>query len=111
MRSFVIDELTPDEIARITETVSEMNLNSSIERSFWFPVPKKLLNPLQQEHFINCGPYAMAFTVEDASVQLEMLVRAQKNIHCYCVAYADPRLREHMIAYLEELLLGLGIAK
>ena len=40
---------------------------------------------------------------------LELLVRARGRLRCDCVHYAGPELRAHMIAYLEQLLVDLGI--
>jgi len=48
--------------------------------------------------------------LDESTVKLELLVRAQKKLRCECVAYATPAQREHIIAYLDDLLRQLDIS-
>ena len=109
MRSYVIDELRPDEVAKLAERLEKMELSAGMEGLYWLPVPPELLLPLQVEHLASCGPYALALELGQDSLRLELLTRARNRLRCACVALATPALLAHMIAWLESLLLELEI--
>ncbi len=85
--------------------LDELELASSIPDLYWLPVPTELLNQIQLEHQDSCGPYAMALDLSDDRVVLETLVRAQNQLHCACIALAEPELTRHMLDYLNLLLV------
>ena len=110
MRSYVLDEFMPGELARIANRLEEMELFAGMEGLYWLPVPPELLTPLQREHERECGPYVLALEILDEALRLELLVRARNRLRCDCVAYAEPELVQRMIAYLHALLDELKIA-
>ena len=109
MRRYCIDEFLPGELALLVERLDSMELSAGMEELYWLPVPQNLLTPLQTAHARECGPYALALEVLGESVRLELLVRARNRLRCDCVAYAEPRLIDHMISYLHGLLDELKI--
>ncbi len=109
MRSYVIDSLNEDQSQKICQHLSSMKMQGSIEGLFWLPIPASMYSPLQEEHKEQCGPYAMALVVDEYTLSLEFLVRAQSALHCHCVSYADATLRQHMMAYIDDLLHSLDI--
>jgi len=109
MRSFMMDEITPDDMEKLENWLKEQELGSSIDHLYHFHVPVRLLSPLQQEHAETCGPFYMAVETGRDWVKLELLVRAKKILRCSCIAYATEEQQQHMTGYLENLLTDLRI--
>ncbi len=109
MRTYTIDQLEEGDIAAINSRLLDLELQAGLEGVYWLPVPKDMLTPLQTEHFEQCGPYCLALEVGPNAVHMELLVRGMGRISCGCLSFAAPSLRDHMIAYLEDLLRDLGI--
>jgi len=109
MRTYTIGQLAEDNIAAINSRLLDLELQAGLEGVYWLPVPKDMLTPMQAEHVEHCGPYCLALDVETNAVHLELLVRGMGRISCACVAFASETLRNHMIAYLEDMLQELRI--
>lgn len=109
MRSFLIDEISPEHMEKLEAWLKEQELQSAIERLYHFALPTKLLTTIQQEHATTCGPFYMAVETGQDWVKLELLVRAKQIMRCACITYATPEQQEYMIAYLENLLADLAI--
>ena len=109
MRWYAVDDLTDRDVARVRAALEEMRLHSGMEGLYWLPVPEGLLEPDQREHGSSCGPHVMGLELEEEGLRMELLVRARARMRCDCVRYAGPKLRAHMIAWLEDLLAGLGV--
>jgi hypothetical protein len=109
MRSFLIDEITPQDMDRLDAWLTEQELRS-IEHLYHFHLPQKLLSPLQLEHEASCGPFYMAVETGRDWVKLELLVRSKGFLRCACIAYATPEQQEHMQSYLQNLLKDLNIS-
>ncbi len=109
MRSYYIDGLEEQQLEKITELLTSMNLHDSMPGLFWLPIPKDMYTPIQDEHAKQCGPFVMALEIERDALRLELLVRARNALHCNCVAYAAPSLQMHMMRYVEELCKKLEI--
>ena len=108
MRSFLIEEITPEDMEKLETWLKEQNL-MSLAHLYHFNLPPKLLSPIQQEHAAECGPFYMAVETGRDWVKLELLVRAKRILRCACIAYATPEQQAHMISYLENLLADLHI--
>lgn len=108
MRSFLIDEIMPEDMAKLDSWLREQELQS-IEHLYHFHLPPKLLSAAQQEHAKDCGPYYMAVETGRDWVKLELLVRAKRILRCSCITYATPEQERHMVDYLENLLRELEI--
>ena len=109
MQSYLIDELSLEDYKKIKNHLLELKLQSSIDDLFWFPIPQKLLSPMQLEHSASCAPYVCALELSENSARLELLVRSTQQLRCDCIAKASPAVREHMIEYLETTLTELGV--
>jgi hypothetical protein len=108
MRSFLIEEITPQDMEKLENWLMEQELQS-IAHLYHFNLPPALLTPMQQEHAPQCGPFYMAVETGRDWVKLELLVRAKRILRCACIAYATPEQQEHMVSYLENLLKDLDI--
>ncbi len=109
MRSFLVDEISIENMEKLTEWLQEQELGGGIEKLYHFPLPPKLLTPIQQEHAAECGPFYMAVETGADWVKLEYLVRAKRILRCACIAYATPEQESYMVSYLESLLTDLEI--
>lgn len=89
----------------IRQYFNQLELESSIPDLYWLPVPEELLSDLQAEHLSTCGPYALALEICEEGLSLETLVRAQNQLHCECIAFASPELVQHMLDYLNLVIL------
>ena len=109
MRCYLVDEITPEDMQKLKDRLSEMQIEGGLPGIYKLPVPRGMLNQAREEHFESCGPYYMALEVDEDWIKLEFLVRSGEKIRCSCVGYASNELREHMIGYIDELLLELGV--
>jgi hypothetical protein len=71
-------------------------------------MPSDLLSGDQLEHK-QCGPHRVAVVLEEESLRLELLVRAQESLRCSCTAYATPAQRVFLLGYLDRLIDELGL--
>lgn len=108
MRSYCVDDITSEQMAHLTESLTAMELGAGIEGLFWLPVPQQMLTETQQEHAEQCGPHCMALEVTEDSLRLELLVRARNMLRCACIGYASPELERHMIDYIDAILTERG---
>lgn len=109
MRTYTVDELTEEDIGKLSAYLSEINLQSSVQGMFWLPIPLNLHTDLQKSHLEECGAYCLALELGKGAIHLEFLVRAKGKMRCECMCFASPALREHMINYLDGVLSSLGV--
>ncbi|KMY68441.1 hypothetical protein AAU61_01815 [Desulfocarbo indianensis] len=109
MRSLVFDELRRDDLEKVRAHLQDILPQSSLPDVFWLELPPDLLSPLQIEHSQSCGPHRVAVVIEEESVRLEFLVRAQESLRCACTEYASKAQREFCLGFMDRLLEATGI--
>jgi len=109
MRSLLLDELAPGDMDRLLEHLGRTLTTSGLPDVFWLEMPEDLLTPEQAAHRGSCGPHRVAVVVEEDSLRLELLVRAQESLRCACTAYATTAQRDFLIDYLDRLIEELGL--
>lgn len=114
MRSYLIEDIYPDQLERITTALTDQGYRGGLDGVFYIPVPKEQLTAVQQAHAAECGPHIMALEVGlgdsgEGVLKLELLVRAQKKLRCECVAYATPAQRTHALDFLDAFIRRLDI--
>jgi hypothetical protein len=109
MRSLVFDELRKEDLAKVRAHLEETLPQSGLPDVFWLEMPGDLLSSLQLEHRVNCGPHRVAVVLEEDSVRLELLVRAQESLRCACTDYASKAQREFLLGFMDRLLEQTGI--
>ncbi len=110
MRSLVFDELIQDDLDKVRAHLQETLTQSRMPDVFWLELPKDMLSPVQQEHGQSCGPHRVAVVLEEDSVRLELLVRAQESLRCECTDYASMTQREFFLSFMDRLLEETGIS-
>ena len=111
MRQYVVSEITPDEMERLTKLLTDRGCAAGVEGIFWLPVPEEHLTDIQKEHAEQCGPHVMALETNGDSVGLELLVRAKGRIRCDCIGWAGDGLVLAMMREVDALLAQAGHAE
>jgi hypothetical protein len=103
MRQYVIDQLSREERANIENYLKRTLKPGPVEGIFWIEVPQDLLGTDQRGHDA-CGPFFFAVELEAESVNFELLVRSQANLHCSCITYATPSQRDFVLRIVDRML-------
>lgn len=109
MRTYVIDELRPEETQKVVQALKDQGCKSPMKDIFWLSLPNDLLDPVQREHLPGCGPYFLSLEIERDSLHLELLVRAENKIRCNCVQFVSPDQRNFILEWLDALMTELQI--
>ncbi|MFN2268642.1 MAG: hypothetical protein ABR542_04065 [Desulfonatronovibrio sp.] len=104
MRSYLIEEISTQDMSRIIEAVTLKAYKTPMENLFWIILPKELLTLEQKEHSDQCGPHYLALETGEDWVKLELLIRCERKIRCDCISYANPEQREYMIDFLDQTI-------
>ncbi|MBU1230875.1 MAG: hypothetical protein KKA55_03760 [Proteobacteria bacterium] len=111
MRNYLIEDLYPEQMELVRKRLDESGLAGSLEGIYYLPVPEDLLAEEQREHQGQCGPYIFVLEIlDETSLKLELLVRAQGKLRCSCVMYATPAQRSHIMDFLDVFLRQLDIS-
>ena len=111
MRNYFIEDLLPEHLTTICQTLKDRGLSGSLEGIYYLPLPENLLTEVQREHADECGPHIFALeAVNESALKLELLVRARGKLRCECVCYATPAQREYIIDFLDAFIRQLDIA-
>lgn len=108
MRSLVYDELRAPDLERLAQHLAQVCEASAMRGVFWLHLPPDLLTPEQIGHAA-CGPHRVALVLEEDSLRLELLVRAQNSLRCDCTGYATPAQRKFLLAFMDRLVEELGL--
>jgi hypothetical protein len=109
MRSLVFDELMTKDMERLAQHLARICEPSRMEGVYWLHLPPDLLTPDQSEHAA-CGPHRGARVLEENSLRLELLVRAQNSLRCACTGYATPAQRQFLIGFMDRLVAELNLS-
>jgi len=103
MRQYVIDQLSREERVNIESYLKRTLQPGPVEGIFWIEVPQDLLGAEQRGHD-GCSPFFFVVELEAESVNFELLVRSQSNLHCSCIAYATPSQRDFVLRIVDRML-------
>lgn len=110
MRSYLIEDFYPEHLAKVVEALTNKGYAGSLDGIFYLPLPNEQLSEVQRAH-AECGPHIFILEVlDESSLKLELLVRAQRKLRCECVLYATPAQREHIIDWLDDFIRQLDIS-
>jgi hypothetical protein len=109
MRSYLIEELTPDDMERIKARLTEKGFKGTLDDIFFIPFPLEMLNDEQTEHLPECGPYVLVLETGPDHLTLELLVRGTGKLRCSCISYCSPEQRNQMIDFLDNFIRELDI--
>ncbi len=104
MRQYVIDDLSPMERDNIDSYLKRTLKPGPMIGLYWIALPLEILSEMQRDHVEKCGPYCCGVEVEKNAVCFEMLVRSQANLHCDCIAHANPVQRQYILDLADTML-------
>ncbi len=110
MRSYLIEDISRENMDRIRNYLDKHGYRSSIEDLYWIEVPEELLSPIQREHLSSCGPYIFSLETGKDWIKVELLVRPRATLRCQCIRYASREQRRYVIELVDEIIKGLDIA-
>jgi len=109
MRSYLIEELTEDDMHSIKARLSEKGFKGALDDIYFIPFPVEMLNDEQTEHAAECGPYVLVLETGQDSIKMELLVRGKGRLRCSCISYCTPEQRNQMIDFLDNFIRELDI--
>ena len=108
MKQYVIDEIRPQEQARIKEYLDRHYGPAEMGEIYWIPVEPVLYDPLQASH-ADCHPLYFAVQLVPASLAAELLVRTKSRMRCDCIRYATEDQFLWFVRLLDAIFERLGI--
>lgn len=109
MRSYLIDEISADNMAIIEQQLTEKGFKGPLDHIFYIPFPHEMLSDEQQQHFETCGPYTLILETGRNWLKLELLVRGRGKLRCSCISFCTPEQRQQMIDFLDTFIRELDI--
>ena len=108
MRQYTIDQLSAADHAGLQQHLVRHFPGPGMEGLYWVPLEPDLLAAPQRAHPA-CQPFYFARELLPDRLVCELLVRTRQRVRCDCVAYADRRQREWLMALIDDLLATLGV--
>ncbi|MDY6881103.1 MAG: hypothetical protein V2J25_07945 [Desulfatiglans sp.] len=108
MRSYLIDEISPQNMERVTRFLKEISISSGLSKIFWVPIPEDLLSAAQSDHQ-DCHPHVFAVELGNDWIKFEFFVRNLKNMRCTCPGYSTESQRNYIISFAHCIIEQLGI--
>jgi hypothetical protein len=108
MRAYLVDEIDPADMGKITGYLREAAISSSMEKVYWLQIPNDLLSETQSAH-THCQPHVFAVELGRDWVKLEFFSRSLKGIGCSCQGYCTEPQTDYVIRFAHEMLKNLGI--
>ena len=111
MRTYLIEDFYPEQISLVRQRLTDKGLSGGLADIYYLPVPDELLTDEQREHKAECGPHIFVLEIlDETSLKLELLVRAQGKLRCSCVMYATDDQRTYIMDHLDAFLRELDIS-
>mgnify|MGYP006310169531 CR=1 FL=1 len=108
MRSYLIDELSTQDMARISGFLDQNALRSALEGIFWGRIPDDLLSEEQYAHR-ECRPHVFAVELGEGWVKLEFFLRSLSDMRCSCAGYATRPQREFIMRFAHTMIQDLAL--
>lgn len=103
MRQLVVDQLSREERQNLDSYLKRTARPGPMEGLFWLELPPELWGGAQQGHE-QCGPFFFSIELAEEKMIFELLVRSSCNLHCSCIAHADPVQRAFLLDFVDAML-------
>ncbi len=110
MRAYLIDEISPSDIEKISGFLKEAGISSGLDGLFWVRLPEDLLSGEQFQHR-HCRPHVFAVELGSDFVKLELFVRSLKNMRCTCPGLCTDRQVRYIFDFAHGMIEQLGIRR
>lgn len=108
MRYYLLDEISSEDMKKITGIMEKHATKSSFDELFWVHLPDDILTEVQYEHN-DCKPFAFALELGPDNVKIELFIRSMKGMSCNCQAYCTQQQREFIFNFTKNIIESLGI--
>ena len=108
MRAYLIDEISPTDIEKISLFLNQNSSQSSLDAIFWVEIPEDLLTGIQFKHQ-TCKPHVLAVETGDNWLKAELFVRSLNTMRCDCQSYCSPQQREFILSFIQHMMDSLNI--
>ncbi len=110
MKSYLIDEVKPEDVIKLKRYLKEKGFKSPIENIFWVELPTSILSRKQKKHLSSCGPYVFSIETGKDWIKLEFLIRPTSVFKCSCISYPNKKQRSYAMDLLDSILKELNIS-
>ena len=108
MRSYFIDELSPQDVEGIRGYLREKGSVSGLEDTFWITLPPHLLTDLQSQHR-TCWPLVFAVETGKDWAKFEFLVRSLTGLKCECQDYPTQKQLAFILDFVDRMIGSLDL--
>ena len=108
MKYYLVDEISPSDIANIRRFLKEKAMGSEIEDLFWLEMPTDHLNEKQSAHQ-DCRPHRFAIELGTNWMKAELFIRTLNSLACECSDYCDSKQRGFIFDFMESMIYELKI--
>lgn len=108
MRSYLIDEIGPSDVKKISDYLKRNAAASSLDQIFWVTIPNDILSQTQFQHR-DCQPHAFAVELGLNWIKLEFFIRSMKNMRCTCPGYGTRQQQAFIISFAHSMIEQLDI--
>jgi hypothetical protein len=108
MKSYLIDEISGQEIIKIRDFLKKNAISSGVDGLFWIKFPDDILTQTQFEH-VECKPHVFAIELGHDWIKFEFFVRSLKKMKCLCPDFCTNQQRNHVIKFADNMINSLGI--
>jgi hypothetical protein len=108
MKQYVIDQIRPEDQARLKVLLETELGPPAIGGIYWLPLDASILTETQAAHK-DCQPFYVAVDLEADRLVCELLVRTCSRMRCECMGYATAGQRAWLIEKIDDILQRLHI--
>ncbi len=108
MRAYLINEISKDDMSKITAFLKEQAIQAPLEGMFWGLVPEELLDKRQAGH-MDCRPHVFGIEIGGDWIQLEFFIRSLSDMRCPCSGYATKSQLDFILEFAHNMIQDLGI--
>jgi hypothetical protein len=108
MRSYLIDELSRQDMARVLDFLHQNTRPSALEGVFWGRLPEDLLSEQQYAHR-SCRPHVFGIETGEDWIKLELFLRSLSDMRCSCAAYATRPQVDFIVRFAHSMIRELDL--
>ncbi|MBN2124662.1 MAG: hypothetical protein JW821_10240 [Deltaproteobacteria bacterium] len=108
MRAYLIDEIIPADMQRITAYLERNAVRSDLQNLFWVEMPEGVLSDAQRAERER-APLVFAVELGQDWIKLEFFLRDLQDLRSPSAGYCTAQQRDFVIDYAHRILESLGV--